>query len=67
VVRGVHQWQQRLEVYASELERYADQREHDGVAEGIDAARARAARARIVAQSVLALADALTPPPSGGT
>ncbi len=67
VVRGARQWQQRLEVYATERQRYAEQREREGAIDGVDSARRVAARARTVAQSVLALAEALTAPQLGGT
>jgi ATP-dependent helicase/nuclease subunit B len=67
VVRGARQWQQRLEVYATERERYAAQCEREGAIEGVDSARRVAARARTVAQSVLFLAEALTAPQLGGT
>jgi ATP-dependent helicase/nuclease subunit B len=67
VVRGASRWQQRLEVYATERERYAEQREREGAIDGIVSARRVAARARTVAQSVLSLADALTAPQPGGT
>jgi ATP-dependent helicase/nuclease subunit B len=66
VVRGARQWQQRLDVYATELEENAQQREREGAIDGVDSARRRAARARSVAQRVLSLADALTAPHARG-
>ncbi|HLZ31509.1 MAG TPA: PD-(D/E)XK nuclease family protein [Chloroflexota bacterium] len=67
VVRGARQWQQRLEVYATELDGYAAQREREGATDGIDSARRKAVRARAVAQQVLTLAAALTAPQPGVT
>lgn len=66
VVRGTRQWQHRLEVYATEIERQAQLREHEGSLETAGSLRSLAARARTVVQTVLTLAEALQPPPSEG-
>jgi RecB family exonuclease len=62
VVRGAAQWQSRLGTYAAEAEREAVDREQDGSAAWAEALRARARRARQIANTVVSLARALEPP-----
>jgi RecB family exonuclease len=67
VVRGAEQWQRRLDLYASEIEHQAEQREREGSQAWGESLRSRAQRAHEIARSVMALSEAVMPPHSGSS